>query len=74
MNAPVEPSPSVRPVRRRGTRLAMLARSIQRTMGAFRQHKLTIMVPLFVVLLLTGLVLAFLNTVAPLAPFVYSLI
>ena len=53
---------------------ALLLRTCQRTMAGFVNQKLAVMVPLFVALLLFSIVLIFLDSIAPLAPFVYSLI
>lgn len=48
-------------------------RTIGRTFGTLRRHRLGALVPIAAFLLLTGLVMWVLHGVAPLAPFVYSL-
>ncbi len=60
--------------RRLNTSASLLLRTCRRTARVFADHDLRLMVPVFMFLLLFGLLLAFLNTIAPLAPFVYSLI
>ena len=62
------------PKRRWHTGLTLLLRTCGRTASVFTDHNLGLMVPVFVFLLMFGVLLAFLNTIAPLAPFVYSLI
>jgi hypothetical protein len=59
--------------RRFYTGLVIIAKTCSRTLGAFRDHRLYAFVP-FVLWLLAGSVLLWIiNTIAPLAPFVYSL-
>ena len=48
-------------------------RAVGRTLAALSSYGLGALVPLFVVLVLTAGLLAFINTLSPLAPFVYSL-
>jgi hypothetical protein len=43
------------------------------TVQAFRSQKMTSQVPLFVILVLLSILVVFIKTMAPLAPFVYSL-
>lgn len=49
------------------------ARALGRTLAALRAYGLGALVPLFIVLALTAGLLALINTLSPLAPFVYSL-
>lgn len=59
--------------RRWYTGLALTWKTVATTLAMLRQHRLGALIPLFGVLLLGALVLWFINTIAPLAPFVYSL-
>lgn len=52
----------------------LLLKTAARTVLAFRQQRLGGLVPLAALLLLFGVVLWVLNAIAPVAPFVYSLI
>lgn len=52
--------------------LAVL-RTVRRTLGMLRAQGLGALAPLFVILALLALLLWAINTVSPLAPFVYSL-
>ena len=45
-----------------------------RTLGAFREHRLWPLLPMVVFLLCWAVVLWVINSISPLAPFVYSLI
>ncbi len=63
-----------RPRRTRTAGLVLWVRTCWRTAAVLREHRLTRFTPVFVFLLLFGLLLSFLDTIAPLAPFVYSLI
>jgi predicted RND superfamily exporter protein len=51
----------------------LVARTIRRTSGTLMDHKLGALVPVFGVLVLLALLLWVINSIAPLAPFVYSL-
>lgn len=55
------------------TGLVMILRTAMRTFAAFRHHRLRAFTPFVLVLLLGSIVLWFINAIAPLAPFVYSL-
>lgn len=59
--------------RRWYTGFGIIARTITRTFGVLRSHRLGVLIPTFSVLLLLALLLWAINTIAPLAPFVYSL-
>ena len=48
-------------------------KTVTTTLGMLRQHRLGALIPLFGILLLGAMVLWLINTIAPLAPFVYSL-
>ncbi|MEC9071743.1 MAG: hypothetical protein VX938_05155 [Myxococcota bacterium] len=63
-----------RPRRRWFTGPLMILRTCLRTTGAFHHHGLLALGPLFFVLLLFAVVLYLINAIAPVAPFVYSLI
>ena len=60
--------------RRRFTGIRLLVYTCSQTLFAFRDHKLTSLTLLFFVLLLLAALLYLINAVAPVAPFVYSLI
>ncbi|MCB9520938.1 MAG: hypothetical protein H6700_06855 [Myxococcales bacterium] len=47
--------------------------SVRKTLGSLIAHRLGALAPVFGVLLLLAVVLWAVNTIAPLAPFVYSL-
>ncbi len=47
--------------------------TITRTFSVLLHHKLGVLIPVFGVLLLLAALLWVINTIAPLAPFVYSL-
>jgi hypothetical protein len=65
---------SSRPSKRRWyTGVALVPRTAWRTAAAFRSQGLGRFVPFVLVLLLGSAVLWVLNTIAPLAPFIYSL-
>lgn len=51
-----------------------LVATTTRTLGAFRDHKLWPLLPLVAFLLTWAVVLWAINSISPLAPFVYSLI
>ena len=53
--------------------IVMISRTSGRTLGALRDHKLGAFVPFAIWLLIGSAVLWVISTVAPLAPFVYSL-
>jgi hypothetical protein len=53
--------------------LRMVPRTIARTFGTLRSHRLGAFVPFVGVLFLLAAVLWVISTIAPLAPFVYSL-
>jgi len=53
--------------------LSVVAFSIRRTWQSLVAHRLAALLPVFAVLLLLSVVLWAVNTIAPLAPFVYSL-
>lgn len=55
------------------TPLRGIARTVLRTLAMLRAQGLGALTPLFVILVLLALLLWAINTVAPLAPFVYSL-
>ncbi|MFO0629463.1 MAG: hypothetical protein U0325_28060 [Polyangiales bacterium] len=55
------------------TPLRAITRTIRRTLGMLRDQGLGALRPLFVLLVLLALLLWAINTLAPLAPFVYSL-
>ena len=55
------------------TGLAILGRTVYRTAGTLRRHRLGFLLPVFVFLLLAAAILWIVNGVAPIAPFVYSL-
>jgi hypothetical protein len=48
-------------------------RDLHFTIQAFRSQKMTGHVPLFLILILLSVLIVFIKTMAPLAPFVYSL-
>jgi hypothetical protein len=54
-------------------RFLILWKTIQRTRDTLRANRLSLLSPVFVLLLLLSLLLLAINTIAPLAPFVYSL-
>ena len=54
------------------TGIALLAKTAARTFSTLRSHRLGRFVPFLGVLLFGAIVLWFINTIAPLAPFVYS--
>ena len=62
------------PRRRWFTGLLLLFRTCVRTTGALHNHRLLALGPLFFLLLLFAVVLYLINAIAPVAPFVYSLI
>ncbi len=67
--------PTRRPTLRRWLDGAtLIARTCQRATASFYNQRLGMLIPLFVALLLFSIVLIFLDSIAPLAPFVYSLI
>jgi hypothetical protein len=51
-----------------------LGKTAARTLGAFRNHKLGPFLPVVAFLILWAIVLWLINSISPLAPFVYSLI
>ena len=51
----------------------LLVKTAFRTFGALRDHRLAALIPFAAYLLVGALFLWIVNTVAPLAPFVYSL-
>ena len=51
----------------------MIVRTALRTFDAFRNQRLRAFVPFVMLLLLGSIMLWLINTIAPLAPFVYSL-
>ncbi|MFT6400312.1 MAG: hypothetical protein ACJAYU_005083 [Bradymonadia bacterium] len=55
------------------TGIAILLTTVSRTVSSLRNHRLGVLVPVFGVLLLLAIMLWAINTIAPLAPFVYSL-
>ena len=55
------------------TGIVLVPRTVLRTAAAFRSQGLGRFVPFVLVLLLGSAVLWILNTIAPLAPFIYSL-
>ena len=55
------------------TSIVVILKTSMRTMGAFRDHRLGRFIPFVLYLLLGSALLWVINTVAPLAPFVYSL-
>lgn len=59
--------------RRWYTGLHIIAKTSSRTLGALRAHRLGTMIPFVMYLMLGAVLLWLVNTVAPLAPFVYSL-
>ncbi len=48
-------------------------RDLRFTVQAFRSQKMSGQVPLFLILILLSILIVFIKTMAPLAPFVYSL-
>ncbi len=62
------------PRRRWFTGLGLIWTTTSRTVEAFHDHELGSLTPLFFVLLMFAVVLYLINAVAPIAPFVYSLI
>jgi hypothetical protein len=59
--------------RRWYTGLVLISKTTRRTVGAFRDHRLGPFVPFVLYLLLGSVLLWVISTIAPLAPFVYSL-
>ena len=59
--------------RRWYTSLVLTWKTVLSTSAMLRQHRLGALIPLFGILLLGTIVLWLINTIAPLAPFVYSL-
>ena len=55
------------------TALRLVPRTVLRTFSTFSDHRLGVFVPFVGLLLLLAGVLWFINAIAPLAPFVYSL-
>jgi hypothetical protein len=55
------------------TGIVVIGKTTSRTVGALRSHGLGPMIPLLLYLLLGAALLWIVNTIAPLAPFVYSL-
>ena len=51
-----------------------LGKTAARTLGAFRNHRLGPLLPIVAFLILWAVVLWLINSISPLAPFVYSLI
>lgn len=51
-----------------------LGKTASRTLGAFRKHRLGPLLPVVAFLILWAVVLWLINSISPLAPFVYSLI
>ena len=64
----------VAPRRRWFTGPLLILRTCVRTTGALHSHRLLALGPLFFLLLLFAVVLYLINAIAPVAPFVYSLI
>ena len=62
------------PRRRWTTPVSLIWTTCSRTIDAFHDHQLGSLTPLFFVLLMFAVVLYLINAVAPIAPFVYSLI
>jgi hypothetical protein len=54
--------------------MSLIWTTCSRTIDAFHDHQLGSLTPLFFVLLMFAVVLYLINAVAPIAPFVYSLI
>jgi hypothetical protein len=61
------------PRRRWTTRFGLIWTTTSWTVDAFHDHELGSLTPLFFVLLMFAVVLYLINAVAPIAPFVYSL-
>ncbi|MCC6646296.1 MAG: hypothetical protein IT374_12080 [Polyangiaceae bacterium] len=53
--------------------LVVISKTSTRTLGALRDHRLGAFIPFVMYLLIGSALLWVINTVAPLAPFVYSL-
>lgn len=53
--------------------IAVMYRTIARTVQTLRSHRLGALVPVFGLLLLVSILVWAINSIAPLAPFVYSL-
>ncbi len=51
-----------------------LGKTAARTLGAFRDHRLGPFLPFVAFLILWAIILWLINSISPLAPFVYSLI
>jgi hypothetical protein len=60
--------------RRWYTSVLLIWSACGRTINAFHDHKIGSLTPLFFVLLMFAVVLYLINAIAPIAPFVYSLI
>lgn len=61
------------PRRRWYTGGLIIGKTALRTFGTLRDHRLGVLIPIVGYLLLGSIVLWVINTIAPLAPFVYSL-
>jgi len=48
-------------------------RAVILSMETFRKQKLTVLIPLFIILLLVAVLLVLINVVSPVIPFFYSL-
>jgi hypothetical protein len=55
------------------TGVVLTWKTVMATLAMLRKHRLGALIPLFGLLLLGAMVLWLINTIAPLAPFVYSL-
>lgn len=53
--------------------MKLILRTLLQTVGSLKESRQSVLIPFFLGLTLAAIVLFFINSVSPLAPFVYSL-